>query len=149
MELKEAKEFLEKKGFLLENSQFDKLDDDEKMMYLYLNLKKDGYDVSEVKYGHDYDKSWSTFNLQINKEINIEKLNVKVKIIDIIIQNDSSIITFTNPYYDGEKDKVRLTKDVEYLLSQLPNNMRSFINVDIHNAIYEYFDWSIKKHHFG
>ena len=149
MELKEAKEFLEKKGFLLENSQFDKLDDDEKMMYLYLNLKKDGYDVSEVKYGHDYDKSWSTFNLQINKEINIEKLNVKVKIIDMTIQNDSSIITFTNPYFDGGKDRARLTKDVEYLLSQLPNNMRSFINVDIHNAIYEYFDWSIKKHHFG
>ena len=153
MELKEAKVILKNKGFLLENNQLDNLDDNEKIMYLYLNLKKDGYDVSKIKYLSDYGKSWSTFDLKINKEINIEKLNVKVKIIKMTIYDDSCKITFTNPYFDDEEDKVYLSKDIEYICTTLPNNMKSFINVDIHNQIYSYFEYNIKnynikKHHF-
>ena len=52
MELKEAKDILKNKGFLLENNQLDNLDDNEKIMYLYLNLKKDGYDVSKINIRH-------------------------------------------------------------------------------------------------
>lgn len=133
----------------MENNQLDNLDDNEKIMYLYLNLKKDGYDVSKIKYQSDYGDNLSSFDLKINKEINIEKLDVSVKIIEATIYGDSCIITFTNPYYDGEKDKVRLSKDLEDICTTLPNNMRSFINVDIHNAIYEYFEYNIKKHRFG
>lgn len=149
MNLKEAKELLYNNGFLLENNQLDNLDDNEKIMYLYLNLKKDGYKVSKVKYQSDYGNSWSSFDLKINIEMNIEKLDVNVKIIEATIYNDSCIITFTNPYYNDEKDKVRLTKNIDYICTILPNNMKKFLDDDIHDAIYSYFEYNIKKHRFG
>ena len=45
MKLKEAKEILTKNGFLVENSVTG-LDDSDKLIYLYLSLKNEGYDVT-------------------------------------------------------------------------------------------------------
>lgn len=137
MELKEAKDILKNKGFLLENNQLDNLDDNEKIMYLYLNLKKDGYDVSKINIRHDEGYKGSFFDLNINEEITIKKFYFKVKIFKITIFSDACLISFTNPYSSGKKDICSINKDVEYFYTKLPNKMESFITVDLHDAIYE------------
>jgi hypothetical protein len=63
MNLKEAKEILNKNGFLLENNVTG-LDDSDKLIYLYLSLKNEGYDVSNST---DLVVREKTFKLKIKK----------------------------------------------------------------------------------
>ena len=137
MELKEAKEILNKNGFLLENNVTG-LDDSDKLIYLYLSLKNEGYDVSDST---DLVVREKTFKLKIKKQIEIEKLGLTVNVSSIVISEDGCEIT---AILGGEKHSfVTIPLDsavfnLDKLNRLIPNNMRSFINVDIHNAIYSY-----------
>ena len=84
MKLKEAKEILNKNGFLLENS-VSGLDDSDKLIYLYLSLKNEGYDVSNST---DLVVREKTFKLKIKQQIEIEKLGLTVNVSSIVISED-------------------------------------------------------------
>lgn len=137
MELKEAKEILNKNGFLVENSVTG-LDDSDKLIYLYLSLKNEGYDVSDST---DLVVREKTFKLKIKQQIEIEKLGLTVNVSSIVISEDGCEIT---AILGGENHSfVTIPLDnavfnLDKLNRLIPNNMRSFINVDIHNAIYSY-----------
>ena len=137
MELKEAKEILNKNGFLVENSVTG-LDDSDKLIYLYLSLKNEGYDVSGST---DLVVREKTFKLKIKQRIEIEKLGLTVNVSSIVISEDGCEIT---AILGGENHSfVTIPLDnavfsLDKLNRLLPNNMRSFINVDIHNEIYSY-----------
>lgn len=137
MELKEAKEILNKNGFLVENSVTG-LDDSDKLIYLYLSLKNEGYDVSGST---DLVVREKTFKLKIKQQIEIEKLGLTVNVSSIVISEDGCEIT---AILGGENHSfVTIPLDnavfnLDKLNRLIPNNMRSFINVDIHNAIYSY-----------
>lgn len=137
MELKEAKEILNKNGFLVENSVTG-LDDSDKLIYLYLSLKNEGYDVSGSTESVVSEK---IFKLKIKQQIEIEKLGLTVNVSSIVISEDGCEIT---AFLGGENHSfVTIPLDSEVfnldkLNRLLPNNMRSFINDDLHNAIYSY-----------
>ena len=137
MELKEAKEILNKNGFLVENSVTG-LDDSDKLIYLYLSLKNEGYDVSGST---DLVVREKTFKLKIKQQIEIEKLGLTVNVSSIVISEDGCEIT---AILGGENHSfVTIPLDnavfnLDKLNRLIPNNMISFINVDIHNAIYSY-----------
>ena len=137
MELKEAKEILNKNGFLLENSVTG-LDDSDKLIYLYLSLKNEGYDVSNST---DLVVREKTFKLKIKQQIEIEKLGLTVNVSSIDISEDGCEIMAILGGENHSFVTIPLDKAVfnlDKLNRLLPNNMRSFINVDIHNAIYSY-----------
>ena len=137
MELKEAKEILTKNGFLVENSVTG-LDDSDKLIYLYLSLKNEGYDVTGST---ESVVSKKTFKLKIKQQIEIEKLDLTVNVSSIVISEDGCEIT---AILGGEKHSfVTIPLDSEVfnldkLNRLLPNKMESFINVDLYNAIYSY-----------
>ena len=137
MELKEAKEILNKNGFLLENNVTG-LDDSDKLIYLYLSLKNEGYDVSNSTDSVVREK---TFKLKIKKQIEIEKLGLTVNVSSIVISEDGCEITAILGVENHSFVTIPLDNAVfklDKLNRLIPNNMRSFINVDIHNAIYSY-----------
>lgn len=137
MELKEAKEILNKNGFLVENS-VSGLDDSDKLIYLYLSLKNEGYDVTGSTESVVSEK---TFKLKIKQQIEIEKLGLTVNVSSIVISEDGcEIAAFLG---DENHSFVTIPLDsavfnLDKLNRLLPNKMESFINVDIHNAIYSY-----------
>lgn len=137
MELKEAKEILNKNGFLVENSVTG-LDDSDKLIYLYLSLKNEGYDVSDST---ESVVSKKTFKLKIKQRIEIEKLGLTVNVSSIVISEDGCEVTAILGGENHSFVTVPLDSAVfnlDKLNRLLPNNMRSFINVDLHNEIYSY-----------
>ena len=137
MELNEAKEILTKNGFLVENSVTG-LDDSDKLIYLYLSLKNEGYDVSGST---DLVVREKTFKLKIKQQIEIEKLGLTVNVSSIVISEDGCEIA---AILGGENHSfVTIPLDsavfnLDKLNRLLANDMESFINVDLHNAIYSY-----------
>lgn len=121
------------------------LDDSDKLIYLYLSLKNEGYDVSNSTDSVVREK---TFKLKIKKQIEIEKLGLTVNVSSIVISEDGCEITVI---LGGEKHSFvtipldRAVFHLDKLNRLLPNNMESFINVEIHNAIYSYLSKKIIK----
>lgn len=137
MELKEAKEILTKNGFLVENSVTG-LDDSDKLIYLYLSLKNEGYDVTGST---ESVVSKKTFKLKIKQQIEIEKLGLTVNVSSIIISEDGCEIAAILGGENHSFVTIPLDSEVfnlDKLNRLLPNKMESFINVDLHNAIYSY-----------
>lgn len=137
MELKEAKEILSKNGFLVENSVTG-LDDSDKLIYLYLSLKNEGYDVTGST---ESVVSKKTFKLKIKQQIEIEKLGLTVNVSSIIISEDGCEIAAILGGENHSFVTIPLDSEVfnlDKLNRLLPNKMESFINVDLYNAIYSY-----------
>lgn len=137
MELKEAKEILTKNGFLVENSVTG-LDDSDKLIYLYLSLKNEGYDVTGST---ESVVSKKTFKLKIKQQIEIEKLGLTVNVSSIIISEDGCEIAAILGGENHSFVTIPLDSEVfnlDKLNRLLPNKMESFINVDLYNAIYSY-----------
>ena len=137
MELKEAKEILNKNGFLVENSVTG-LDDSDKLIYLYLSLKNEGYDVTGSTESVVSEK---IFKLKIKQQIEIEKLGLTVNVSSIVISEDGCEITAILGGENHSFVTIPLDSEVfnlDKLNRLLPNKMESFINVDLHNAIYSY-----------
>lgn len=137
MELKEAKEILSKNGFLIENSVTG-LDDSDKLIYLYLSLKNEGYDVTGST---ESVVSKKTFKLKIKQQIEIEKLGLTVNVSSIIISEDGCEIAAILGGENHSFVTIPLDSEVfnlDKLNRLLPNKMESFINVDLYNAIYSY-----------
>ena len=137
MELKEAKEILNKNGFLVENSVTG-LDDLDKLIYLYLSLKNEGYDVTGSTESVVSEK---IFKLKIKQQIEIEKLGLTVNVSSIVISEDGCEIPAILGGENHSFVTIPLDSEVfnlDKLNRLLPNNMRSFINDDLHNAIYSY-----------
>ncbi len=137
MELKEAKEILSKNGFLVENSVTG-LDDSDKLIYLYLSLKNEGYDVTGLT---ESVVSKKTFKLKIKQQIEIEKLGLTVNVSSIIISEDGCEIAAILGGENHSFVTIPLDSEVfnlDKLNRLLPNKMESFINDDLYNAIYSY-----------
>ena len=137
MELKEAKEILNKNGFLVENSVTG-LDDLDKLIYLYLSLKNEGYDVTGSTESVVSEK---IFKLKIKQQIEIEKLGLTGNVSSIVITEDGCEISAILGGENHSFVTIPLDSEVfnlDKLNRLLPNNMRSFINDDLHNAIYSY-----------
>ena len=137
MELKEAKEILTKNGFLVENSVTG-LDDSDKLIYLYLSLKNEGYDVTGST---ESVVSKKTFKLKIKQQIEIEKLGLTVNVSSIVISEDGCEIAAILGGENHSFVTIPLDSEVfnlDKLNRLLPNKMESFINVGLHNAIYSY-----------
>lgn len=144
MELKEAKEILTKNGFLVENSVTG-LDDSDKLIYLYLSLKNEGYDVTGST---ESVVSKKTFKLKIKQQIEIEKLGLTVNVSSIIISEDGCEIAAILGGENHSFVTIPLDSEVfnlDKLNRLLPNKMESFINVDLYNAIYSYIKANRKK----
>lgn len=146
MELKEAKEILTKNGFLVENSVTG-LDDSDKLIYLYLSLKNEGYDVTGST---ESVVSKKTFKLKIKQQIEIEKLDfyLTVNVNSIIISEDGCEIAAILGGENHSFVTIPLDSEVfnlDKLNRLLPNKMESFINVDLYNAIYSYIKANRKK----
>lgn len=109
------------------------------------SLKNEGYDVSGST---DLVVREKTFKLKIKQQIEIEKLGLTVNVSSIVISEDGCEIT---AILGGENNSfVTIPLDsavfhLDKLNRLLPNDMKSFINVDIHNAIYSYLSKKIIK----
>lgn len=135
MNINEAKHILKDMGFLVESKV--ELDFVDKIVKLYLDLKEHGYDVDEnisnvVKAGG--------FPVRVNKTLELKKFG-KVSVRKLYFAKDSIYITYklgSTGEIRGASIEYEFDSDEFERVINRARDLDSFIEVDVHNAIYEY-----------
>lgn len=142
MKLSEAKHILNKNGYVLNESE--ELGTFDSILYLYLTLKKEG--VSGLPANTNIVTHNKMFTIKIGKEFEdlSEKAGKTVKATMLIFREEGIDVMVTYGDDKVEPQVMAIPMDRENyeiddrLTSILQKHFKDFIEVDVHNTVYEY-----------
>jgi len=142
MKLNEAKQILNKNGYILNESE--ELGTFDSILYLYLTLKKEG--INGLPANTNIVTHNKMFTIKIGKEFEdlSEKAGKTVKATMLIFREEGIDIMVTYGDYKVEPQVMAIPMDRENyeiddrLTSILQKHFKDFIEVDVHNTVYEY-----------
>lgn len=142
MKLSEAKQILNKNGYILNESE--ELGTFDSILYLYLTLKKEG--ISGLPANTNIVTHNKMFTIKIGKEFEdlSEKAGKTVKATMLIFREEGIDIMVTYGDDKVEPQVMAIPMDRENyeiddrLTSILQKHFKDFIEVDVHNTVYEY-----------
>lgn len=142
MKLSEAKQILNKNGFVLNESE--ELGTFDSILYLYLTLKKEG--VTGLPENTNIVTHNKMFTIKIDNEFDdlSEQAGKTVKATMLIFNEEGIDIMVT--YGDDKVAPQRLAIQMDRenyeiddrLTSILQKHFKDFIEIDVHNTVYEY-----------
>ena len=136
MQLNEAKHILRDMGYLVESKV--ELGVVDKIVKLYLDLKEHGYDVDEDNISNVVKKGG--FPVRVNKTLELKKFG-KVSVRKLYFAKDSVYITYklgSTGEIRGASIEYEFDRDEFERVINSAMDLDDFIEVDVHNAIYEY-----------
>ena len=142
MKLSEAKQILNKNGYILNESE--ELGTFDSILYLYLTLKKEG--ISGLPANTNIVTHNKMFTIKIGKEFEdlSEKAGKTVKATMLIFREEGIDVMVTYGDDKVEPQVMAIPMDRENyeiddrLTSILQKHFKDFIEVDVHNTVYEY-----------
>lgn len=142
MKLSEAKQILNKNGYVLNESE--ELGTYDSILYLYLTLKKEG--ISGLPENTNIVTHNKMFTIKIGKEFEdlSEKAGKTVKATMLIFREEGIDIMVTYGDDKVEPQVMAIPMDRENyeiddrLTTILQKHFKDFIEVDVHNTVYEY-----------
>ena len=142
MRLSEAKQILNKNGYILNESE--ELGTYDSILYLYLTLKKEG--ISGLPANTSIVTHNKMFTIKIGKEFEdlSEKAGKTVKATMLIFREEGIDVMVTYGDDKVEPQVMAIPMDRENyeiddrLTSILQKHFKDFIEVDVHNTVYEY-----------
>ena len=142
MRLSEAKQILNKNGYVLNESE--ELGTYDSILYLYLTLKKEG--ISGLPANTSIVTHNKMFTIKIGKEFEdlSEKAGKTVKATMLIFREEGIDVMVTYGDDKVEPQVMAIPMDRENyeiddrLTSILQKHFKDFIEVDVHNTVYEY-----------
>ena len=142
MKLSEAKEILNNNGFVLNESE--ELGTYDSILYLYLTLKKEG--ISGLPENTNIVTHNKMFTVKIGKEFEdlSERAGKTVKVSTLIFNEEGINIMITYGDDKVEPQVMSIPMDRENyeiddrLTTILQKHFKDFIEVDVHNTVYEY-----------
>ena len=142
MKLSEAKQILNKNGYILNESE--ELGTFDSILYLYLTLKKEG--ISGLPANTNIVTHNKMFTIKIGKEFEdlSEKAGKTVKATMLIFREEGIDVMVTYGDNKVEPQVMAIPMDRENyeiddrLTSILQKHFKDFIEVDVHNTVYEY-----------
>ena len=142
MKLSEAKQILNKNGFVLNESE--ELGTFDSILYLYLTLKKEG--VTGLPENTNIVTHNKMFTIKIDKEFEdlSEQAGKTVKATMLIFNEEGIDIMVAYGDDKVEPQRMAIQMDRENyeiddrLTSILQKHFKDFIEIDVHNTVYEY-----------
>lgn len=142
MKLSEARQILNKNGFVLNESE--ELGTFDSILYLYLTLKKEG--VTGLPENTNIVTHNKMFTVKIDKEFEdlSERAGKTVKATMLIFNEEGIDIMVAYGDDKVEPQRMAIPMDRENyeiddrLTSILQKHFKDFIEVDVHNTVYEY-----------
>lgn len=142
MKLSEARQILNKNGFVLNESE--ELGTYDSILYLYLTLKKEG--VTGLPENTNIVTHNKMFTVKIDKEFDdlSERAGKTVKATMLIFNEEGIDIMVAYGDDKVEPQRMAIPMDRENyeiddrLTSILQKHFKDFIEVDVHNTVYEY-----------
>lgn len=142
MKLSEAKQILNKNGYVLNESE--ELGTYDSILYLYLTLKKEG--VTGLPENTNIVTHNKMFTVKIDKEFEdlSERAGKTVKATMLIFNEEGIDIMVAYGDDKVEPQRMAIPMDRENyeiddrLTSILQKHFKDFIEVDVHNTVYEY-----------
>lgn len=142
MKLSEARQILNKNGFVLNESE--ELGTFDSILYLYLTLKKEG--VTGLPENTNIVTHNKMFTVKIDKEFDdlSERAGKTVKATMLIFNEEGIDIMVAYGDDKVEPQRMAIPMDRENyeiddrLTSILQKHFKDFIEVDVHNTVYEY-----------
>ena len=142
MKLSEAKQILNDNGFVLNESE--ELGTYDSILYLYLTLKKEG--ISGLPENTNIVTHNKMFTVKIEKEFEdlSERAGKTVKVTTLIFREEGIDIMITYGDDKVEPQVMAIPMDRENyeiddrLTSILQKHFKDFIEVDVHNTVYEH-----------
>lgn len=142
MKLSEAKQILNKNGFVLNESE--ELGTFDSILYLYLTLKKEG--VTGLPENTNIVTHNKMFTIKIDKEFEdlSEQAGKTVKATMLIFNEEGIDIMVAYGDDKVEPQRMAIPMDRENyeiddrLTSILQKHFKDFIEIDVHNTVYEY-----------
>lgn len=144
MNLREAKQILNKNGYYYVLNESEELGTYDSILYLYLSLKKEG--ISGLPANTDIVTHNKMFTIKIGKEFEdlSKKVGKTVKVSLLIFNEDGIDIMVTYGDNKVAPQTMAIPMDREnYLIddrltSILQKHFKDFIEIDVHNTVYEY-----------
>lgn len=142
MKLSEARQILNKNGYVLNESE--ELGTYDSILYLYLTLKKEG--ISGLPENTNIVTHNKMFTVKIDKEFDdlSERAGKTVKATMLIFNEEGIDIMVAYGDDKVEPQRMAIPMDRENyeiddrLTSILQKHFKDFIEVDVHNTVYEY-----------
>lgn len=142
MKLSEAKQILNKNGYVLNESE--ELGTYDSILYLYLTLKKEG--ISGLPENTNIVTHNKMFTVKIDKEFDdlSERAGKTVKATMLIFNEEGIDIMVAYGDDKVEPQRMAIPMDRENyeiddrLTTILQKHFKDFIEVDVHNTVYEY-----------
>ena len=142
MKLSEAKQILNKNGYVLNESE--ELGTYDSILYLYLTLKKEG--ISGLPANTNIVTHNKMFTVKIDKEFDdlSERAGKTVKATMLIFNEEGIDIMVAYGDDKVEPQRMAIPMDRENyeidnrLTTILQKHFKDFIEVDVHNTVYEY-----------
>lgn len=142
MKLSEARQILNKNGYVLNESE--ELGTYDSILYLYLTLKKEG--ISGLPENTNIVTHNKMFTVKIDKEFDdlSERAGKTVKVTMLIFNEEGIDIMVAYGDDKVEPQRMAIPMDRENyeiddrLTTILQKHFKDFIEVDVHNTVYEY-----------
>lgn len=143
MNLREAKQILNKNGYYVLNES-EELGTYDSILYLYLSLKKEG--ISGLPANTNIVTHNKMFTIKIGREFeDLSKKAGKTVKVSLLIFNEDGIdimVTYGDNKVASQIMKIPMDRE-NYLIddrltSILQKHFKDFIEIDVHNTVYEY-----------